>query len=65
MNVIDHQELKDIITHLAAKKATGTPLELAKRLGVSERNLYRLISCLRDTGTDVSYSRTRRSYTLR
>lgn len=65
MNITDHKELLDRIETLAARKATGTPCELAVKLGVSERNLYRLVKYLRETGVDITYSRTLQSYMLK
>ena len=64
MNITQNQELIDKIKNLAKYKATGTPKQLADSLGISERNLYRIIDCIRDSGTTIAYSRTLRTYIL-
>ena len=49
---------------LAALKCTGAPNELALRFEVSERSIKRIVNEIRETGTDISYSKIRRSYVL-
>lgn len=65
MNITDHEELLNRIKILATKKATGIPSELAKRLDISERNLYRIIQYLRGRGELISYSRTQGTYYIK
>ncbi len=47
---------------LIQRKATGSPEELGKRMGVSVRTVDNLINQLRDLGAEVAYCRERRSY---
>lgn len=48
---------------LVDRKATGSPKELALRLGVSERSVYRILDDLRDLHQiKITYSRTANSY---
>lgn len=47
---------------LIRRKATGTPVVLANRLGVSERTVYNLIEGLRVLGAKVSFCRSTGSY---
>jgi predicted DNA-binding transcriptional regulator YafY len=41
---------------------TGTPAELADKIGISERSTYEYIRLMKDFGAPVEYSRQRRSY---
>lgn len=48
--------------HLIRIKGTGSPRELADRLGISERSLYYYLALLRDLDAPVAYDRIRKSY---
>jgi predicted DNA-binding transcriptional regulator YafY len=50
------------IDHLIRSKATGTPVELASRLGLSERCIYNYISLLKDMGAPIKFCRLRNTY---
>jgi hypothetical protein len=50
------------LDHKIRTRATGTPLELAECLNTSERNIFRLISELRDMGLPIQYDKDRHSY---
>lgn len=60
--------IKDIIErlhridHLIRIKGTGTPNELADKIGLSERSIYEYIKLLKERGAPIIYSRSRRSY---
>jgi biotin operon repressor len=45
-----------------SKKATGSPAELAKKLGVNERTVRRYIDKLREMGGEIIYCRNRQTY---
>lgn len=47
---------------LAMLKSTGAPAELALRFEISERSVKRIVRELREEGTDLRYSQSRRSY---
>jgi len=47
---------------LVTLKSTGRPTEMAITLEISERSVKRIIKEIRDEGTDIRYSNTRRSY---
>lgn len=47
---------------LIRKGSTGTPDELADRIGVSRSQLYNLIGYLNDIGMMISYSRSKNSF---
>lgn len=53
------------IDSLIRIKGTGTPLELAGKIGMSERSTYEYIRLMKDFGAPVLYSRQRKSYYYR
>jgi DNA-binding IclR family transcriptional regulator len=50
------------IHELIRRKATGTPKELATRLGISARQLYNLLDLMKELGAPILYSNTLCSY---
>ena len=50
------------IDHLIRIKGTGTPSELADKIGMSERSTYEYIRLMKEFGAPVVYSRQRKSY---
>lgn len=62
MNNQQKQNLKDRLLRLIRLRCTGTPAELAVKLGISERSIKRMIGVLRDEGMEINYSPSRRSY---
>jgi hypothetical protein len=54
----------DRIVFLARIRGTGNPVELAERLGVDIRTLYRIIEKARRIGVLLEYSRELSSYVL-
>jgi biotin operon repressor len=58
-----HREtIKVRILKLATLRSTGPPAELAVRLEIGERSVKRLVKEMRDQGTGIRYSLSRRSY---
>ncbi|MGD1834274.1 MAG: hypothetical protein ACPKQO_00950 [Nitrososphaeraceae archaeon] len=49
---------------MVQRKATGTPCDLAQKLNVSKRNLYRVLRDLKDE-EEIEYSRLRKTYYLK
>jgi len=43
-------------------KSTGAPADLAVRFEISERSVKRIVREIREAGTELRYSKTRRSY---
>jgi hypothetical protein len=64
MNITQNKELIERVLSLAEREATGTPSQFAHLLGVSERNLFRILECIKDSGITISYSRILQSYIL-
>jgi predicted DNA-binding transcriptional regulator YafY len=62
MHLFDDLILLERLNYLIRIKGTGTPAQLATRLGASERNLYRLIGRLRDQGFPIAYDKKSDSY---
>lgn len=52
----------EVIDRLIRIKGTGTPDQLAKKLNISKRTLYELISIMRLRGAEIKYDRIRSSY---
>lgn len=50
------------LQELIEKQGTGTPKELAGRLGISERMLYRYIEEFKTSEKPVEFCRRRKSY---
>lgn len=62
MNKFQRETLKMRLLKLATLKSTGAPSELALRFEVSERSIKRIVKEIRDDGTELRYSASRRSY---
>ncbi|MGD0753597.1 MAG: hypothetical protein ABR927_00940 [Bacteroidales bacterium] len=62
MNKFQKETLKVRLLKLAMLKSTGAPAELALRFEISERSVKRIVRELREEGTDLRYSQSRRSY---
>ncbi|HMH20726.1 MAG TPA: HTH domain-containing protein [Puia sp.] len=61
MKRVIFQRLKRI-DHLIQIKGTGTPAELAEKVGISERSIYEYVGLMKDFGAPIDYSRLRKSY---
>lgn len=62
MNKFQKETFKMRLLKLASMKSTGAPAELALRFEISERSVKRIVKELREEGTDLRYSQSRRSY---
>ncbi|MDP4207206.1 MAG: HTH domain-containing protein [Bacteroidota bacterium] len=51
-----------LLDQLIRQQNTGTPKELALKLGLGERQVYNLIEELKEMGTPVQYSRCLKTY---
>ena len=58
----DTFERLERLAYLIQRKATGSPEELARRLGVSVRTTANLIEQLRMWGAEIAFCRERGSY---
>ncbi|MBX9783112.1 MAG: HTH domain-containing protein [Chitinophagaceae bacterium] len=50
------------IDYLIARRATGTPQELADKLEISESTLYEYISVMKDLGAPIKYDKFKNTY---
>lgn len=62
MKIFEDINLLERINQLIRLKATGTPLELGKKLNLSERQVRRIIEDLRDKGLPIEYCKQRCTY---
>lgn len=62
MNRFQKEAYKLRLLKLATLKSTGAPGELALRFDISERSVKRIVKEIREEGTDLRYSSSRRSY---
>jgi hypothetical protein len=62
MLLLNLQEQLTLLHNLIEKGATGTPHELALKLGVAERTARSYIEQLRAMGATICYCRTRQTY---
>jgi predicted DNA-binding transcriptional regulator YafY len=62
MNFYQYQERLNRIHDLAKRNATGTPKELATKIGVSERTLFRLVKQIKYKGISIEYCRKVNTY---
>lgn len=50
------------LDYFIQRKVSGTPMEIANRLGVSRSSLFRYLDELRNFGAEISYCRDRQCY---
>lgn len=50
------------IDHLIRIKGTGSPSELARRLNMSERNIYQYLNLMKDMGAPIKFCPYRETY---
>ncbi|WP_199729979.1 hypothetical protein [Aquimarina sp. AD10] len=63
MNIIIKQiELIERIDRLIRMHATGTPVELASRLGISRAQTYRMIDIMKELEAPITYDFTIQSF---
>jgi transcription initiation factor IIE alpha subunit len=62
MNKFHRESLKVRLLKLVILKSTGSPADLAIRFEISERSVKRIVKEIRDAGTQIRYSQSRRSY---
>lgn len=48
--------------HFISSATTGTPVEFAHKLDISESHLYELLDVLKQMGGPIAYSRSRKTY---
>ncbi len=62
MKFYEYQEKLIRIQELAKRNATGSPKELAERINVSERTLFRLVQNIKEQGVEIEYCRKISTY---
>ena len=62
MNFHDRLHVIERIDALIKRKGTGSPSQLASRLGISERSVYAIIQSMKELGAPIYYDHSRLSY---
>ncbi|MEM6736021.1 MAG: HTH domain-containing protein [Bacteroidota bacterium] len=62
MGLIEKLKQIERIDALIRRKATGTPGQLAKKLRLSERQVYNVIKLMKDMGAPIFFCPFRKSY---
>ena len=62
MKFLEEIERLKRLDRLIRMKATGTPVQLASRLNISERTVYNEIDTLRLLGAPIEFCKARNSY---
>jgi len=62
MTVFKYIDRINLLDKLIRQRRTGTPAELAERLGISASRLYVVLDELKARGAPIAYSRQSRTY---
>lgn len=62
MEFVRQIERLQLLNKLVREQRTGSPEELAERLGLSRRQLYSYLEFLKDFGANIVYSRKANSF---
>ncbi len=62
MSLIKYVERIRRIDYLIHLKATGTPEEFARKLGIRRSTLFQSLQEMRDLGVDIKYSSVLKTY---
>ncbi|OAV43229.1 HTH domain-containing protein [Lewinella sp. 4G2] len=47
---------------LISRGATGSPVELARKMGVSRATIFRMLAMLKDSGAPIAYCKNQQRY---
>ena len=62
MDIIDELNRLDRVHNLIRVQTTGSAVELAEKIGVSERTAFRLIAILKNIGCPIYFNKFKNSY---
>jgi len=62
MTLLEKIEMMERVDGLIRRKATGTPRELASRLNISKRGLFKTLKLMKEMGGPIYYCISSRSY---
>jgi biotin operon repressor len=62
MNFLERIRTIERIDQLIRLKATGSPEELASKLGVTRSTVYEYIECMKDMDAEINYCKVRKSF---
>lgn len=50
------------VDQLIRLKATGCPVELSQKLGVTRSTIYLIVECMKEMGAEINYCKLRKSF---
>ena len=62
MTFLEKLRTVERIDQLIRLKATGTPDELARKLGLTRSTIYEIIECMKSMDAEIKYCKTRKSF---
>jgi len=62
MNIDKYLERIERIDQLIRLKATGSPKEFARKLGISKSTLYEYLKNIKNIGADITYDKNNNSF---
>lgn len=62
MTFMEYSRKMELLKQSVELAHTGRPARLAKKLGLTERTLLRMVQQLRDQGYPISFNRSKNSY---
>lgn len=65
MGLLEKLQLLERIHGYITRKGTGSPRAFARKIGLSERSLYRILAELKENSIDIQYDKDRKTYEYR
>jgi predicted DNA-binding transcriptional regulator YafY len=62
MNLIEKIRQIEHVDFLIRKKSTGSPKNLSKKLGISERQVYNIINTMKEMGAPIYFCSVNQCY---
>ena len=62
MTFLEKLRTVERVDQLIRLKATGTPDELARKLGLTRSTVYEIIECMKSMDAEIKYCKTRKSF---
>lgn len=62
MTYLEYKKMLERVVELAERYATGTPEELAKKLNVPQRNIFRIMENIKRLNIPIKYCKKRKTY---
>lgn len=62
MTFLEKLKTVERVDQLIRLKCTGTPDELARKLGLTRSTVYEIIECMKNMDVDIKYCKNRKSF---